>query len=75
MFGLYSQRSTCLSCQVQLSVCPVICPCIALTFTPALVGGDVKAYFIIAQLNLARDLGLPGILGFAILFPYGVINL
>ena len=56
-----------MSYQVYLYICPVVYPCIVLTFTSTLGGGDVKAYFIIVQPNLACNLVLLGILSFTIL--------
>ena len=42
MCVLYSHRSTYLSYQVYMSVCPNVFLCIALNFTSILVGGDIK---------------------------------
>ena len=72
--GLYSRRSSCLSCNINLSVCPNLCLSIALPFTSTLVGGGVKGYFIIVQPNFACHLGLFGIIGFTILLQHIVIT-
>ena len=43
-------------------VLTIFCPCIALTFTPTLGGGDVKAYFVIVETNFAHNIGLLDVL-------------
>ena len=74
MCGIYSQRYACLSYEVHMSACRVIFTCITLTFTYNLVGGKLKAYFIIVQQNFAHNLVSIGILGFIILLQCGGIN-
>ena len=49
MCGLCFQISACLSFQVFLYLCSVVCPLIAFPFTSTLGSGDVKEYFIIFQ--------------------------
>ena len=74
MDGRYYQKYACLSYQTHLSVCPVLCLCISFPFNSNLGGGNVKAYFVIDQQNIARSLDLIGILGCNILLPCGGIN-
>ena len=75
MCGIYFRSSACLSYQVHLYVCTVICTCIAFPFISTLGGGDIKTYFVTVQPNLAFNLSLLGILGFTILIRHGGINL
>ena len=53
-----------------MSVYTVVCMLIALPFTQTLGGGDVKAYFIIVEPNLAYNIGLLDVLVFTILPGY-----
>ena len=63
-----------ISFSVCMSVCIDVCLFIALPYTSTLGGGDVNEYFIIAQPNLTRNIGLLGIIGFTILILHGDIN-
>ena len=71
---IYYHRSACLFYQFCVYVCTSICLCIAFSFASSLGGGYVKAYFIIVQPNLARQLVLLGIPWISILFQCGGIN-
>ena len=55
-------------------VCNIVCPCIAFTFTTNLGGGNVNAYLIIFQPNIAHNLGFIGVIGFNLLLLCGGIN-
>ena len=56
-------------------VSTISCPCIDLTSTITLGGGNVNAFFLIIKLNLTNNLGLIGILGFTLSIPHGGIKL
>ena len=74
MCGLYPQRSAYMSYLVHMSVYLFVRTCIDFTSTPTLGGCVVKAYFIIVEPNLTRNLGLLVILGFTILLLCRGIN-